>query len=63
MEDPNIIFYIFGLMLAAAIPFLVFIAMMIREKHRDAGFHMARAQRKTAKDAPFFGENIEGDVL
>lgn len=51
--DSNLIFCIFALMLAGAIPFLIFIALMSREKHRDAGFHVSRAS----------DDGVHGDVV
>jgi len=52
VTDPNIIFYIFATMLAGALPFIVFIVLMAKSKHRDAGFHVSRRS----------DDGIHGDV-
>lgn len=61
MTDPNLIFCIFAIMLAGAVPFLVFIVLMAHRARRDADFHTSRTA-KPQIPVSFYGENFEGDV-
>jgi len=59
--DPNLIFYIFLLMLGPAIVLMVAIALLAQSNRRlrSAGFHVSR---KADVPVQFFGENFERDV-
>ena len=61
MNDPNLIFYIFAMMLGPSVIMMIIIAKISRSNRRlrASGFG---GKKRTSPPVSFYGENFERDV-